>query len=319
MARVLVTSSHFDTLCKDAHNLLLQNGHEVIIHKGKQPFMSFEEIAEIIGSIDGAIIGLDDWTDEVFKIAPRLKVVAKFGTGTDNIDKESAKRHGIKVINAPGINSNAVAELAIGFMVDLVRRITYLNRSLINGEWVRSIGTELRGRTIGLLGFGAISRLVARKLAGFEVKVIAYDVMPNEEQAAKLGVQLVDMDSLLSESDIISIHVPTTPSTAHLLNYDTFSKVKPGVLLINTARGAIVDSQALLRELNSGRVAGAALDVFEKEPLSTDDPLLNHERVICTPHTGGETKETYHSVSLSTAQGVVDALNGQAPQHWLNP
>ena len=318
MGKVLVTSSHFETLCQSAKKLLMDAGHEPVVYQGELPYMSFEEIARVIGDIDGAIIGLDDWTDEVFQIAPKLKVVAKFGVGTDNIDKESAARHGIKVINAPGINANAVAELTVGLIIDMLRGITQLHMAMTKGQWVRALGSELEGRTVGLMGFGAIAKLVAKKLQGFDVKVLAYDLYPDHETAKRYGVELVTADEVIEKSDILSIHVPSTPETFHMFDDAVFARMKPGAYLVNAARGAIVDTQALLRALNTGRLAGAALDAFENEPLKADDPLLLSGKVVCTPHTGAETKETYHKVSMCAAQGVIDVLAGKDPQFWVN-
>lgn len=319
MGKILITSSHFETLCQSAWELLKQNGHELVIHKGPLPYMSFEEIAAVIGDIDGAIIGLDNWTNEVFEIAPKLKVVAKFGVGLDNIDKESAKKKSIKVINAPGINSNAVAELVIGFMIDMLRQITNLNNSLKNGQWVRFTGNEVKGKTIGLLGFGSIGQLVAKKLQGFDAEVLASDLYPNKEIAQKYNVTICSSDDVLSRSDIVSIHIPSTPSTYHMMNDEAFGKMKQGSYIINAARGALVDAEALIRALETGKIAGAALDTYEVEPLNMGDPILSNDQIICTPHTGGETKETYHKVSLSVAQGVIDALSGKEPANWQNP
>lgn len=318
MGKILVSSSHFESLCQGAKKLLLDAGHEIILHKGELPYMSFDEIAAVATEIDGAIIGLDDWTEEVFRIAPKLKVVAKFGVGTDNIDKEAAKRYGIKVINAPGMNSNAVAELTVGMMIDMLREITDLHTAMTRGEWPRFMGSELEGRTVGLLGFGAIARLVAKKLQGFDVTILASDLYPNLELAEKYGVQIVSSDEVITHSDILSIHIPSTPETYHMFNDAVFSRMKPGAYLVNAARGAIIDTDALVRALQSGRVAKAALDAFEHEPLHADDPLLLTGKVICTPHTGAETKESYHRVSMCVAQGVIDVLNGKDPVFWVN-
>ncbi len=318
MGKVLVTSSHFETLCQSAKKLLIDAGHEPVVYQGELPYMSFEEIAKVIGDIDGAIIGLDDWTDAVFQIAPKLKVVAKFGVGTDNIDKQSASRHGIKVINAPGINANAVAELTVGLIIDMLRSVTQLHMAMTKGQWVRALGSELESRTVGLMGFGAIAKLVAKKLQGFDVKVLAYDLYPDYETAKRYGVELVTVDEVIEKSDILSIHIPSTPKTFHMFDDAVFARMKPGAYLVNAARGAIVDTRALLRALNAGRLAGAALDAFENEPLKEDDPLLLSGKVVCTPHTGAETKETYHKVSMCVAQGVIDVLAGKEPQFWVN-
>lgn len=318
MGKVLVTSSHWKQLCQEAERLLADAGHEIVLHKGELPHMQFEDIARVIGDIDGAIIGLDDWTEEVYKIAPRLKVIAKFGVGTDNIEKESAKKYGIKVLNAPGINANAVAELTVGLMIDMLRGITTLHTAMTEGRWVRFLGEELEGRTIGLYGFGAIARLVAKKLQNFDVKLIACDLYPDRDVARQYGVEIVSAAEVIRHSDILSIHIPCVPGTVHLFNDETFRNMKQGACLINAARGAIVDTPALLRALESGRISRAALDAFENEPLAADDPLLLSGKVICTPHTGAETKETYRKVSLCVAQGVTDVLAGKEPRYWVN-
>lgn len=319
MGNILVTSSHFETLCQAAKQLLEAEGHRIVLHRGELPYMSFEEIQAVIGEIDGAIIGLDQWTDAVFEIAPRLRVVAKFGAGTDNIDKESAKRHGIKVLNAPGVNANAVAELTVGLMIDILRGITEQHVAMTQGRWPRYLGGELEGKTVGLLGFGAVAKKVAEKLQGFHVRLLACDLYPDRAAAQALGVELTDQETVVAQSDLVSLHVPATPETFHMCDDGFFARMKQGAYLINAARGAIVDTPALLRALERGHLAQAALDAFEYEPLRADDPLILSGKVICTPHTGAETKETYHKVSLCVAQGVADVLAGRTPRYWVNP
>ena len=318
MGKVLVSSSHWEELCQQAKKMLIDAGHEIVLYKGELPYMNFEQIAEVIGDIDGAIIGLDDWTEEVWKIAPKLKVVAKFGVGTDNIDKESAKKYGIKVINAPGINSNAVAELTIGMIIDILRGVTMQHLSMTRDVWPRHLGTELRGKTVGLLGFGAIAKQVAKKLQCFDVTVIASDLYPDMGMAKAYGVEIVSSDEVITRSDIVSIHIPFTPETFHMFNDEMFGKMKRGAYLVNAARGSIVDTQALIRALESGQLAGAALDAFENEPLRQDDLLLTCGKTVCTSHTGAETREVYQNVSVCVAQGVIDVLAGREPRFWVN-
>lgn len=318
MGKILITASHYLELCQDAKKLLESHGHELIINQSDMPFYSYGQIAEVIGDVDGVIMGLDDWNEDVFKIAPKLKVIAKFGVGVDNVDGIKAKEYGIKVINAPGQNSNAVAELTIGFMIGVLRNIIPLHKKMENGEWVRHVGYEMKGKTIGLLGFGAIARLVAEKLMNFGVEVIAYDVYPNKEQMEKYNVQMATMEEVIQKSDILSIHIPCTEETYHLLDKEMFSKMKKGAYLINCARGAVVHTDALCEALKSGRIAGAALDAFEHEPLSKDEEILRCGNVICAPHTGAETFEAYYNVSMCTAQGVIDVLEGREPQFWTN-
>ena len=319
MGKVLVSASHFDTLCKEAWELLTANGHEVIYDSGRAfPAYSFEELKEMIGDIDAALIGMDKYTEEVFQLAPKLKAVAKFGVGVDNIDGIAAKKYGIKVLNAPGQNSNAVAEMCLAFILDLLRRITPLHGEVLQGKWPRFVGAELKGKTVGLLGFGAISKLVARKLLAFEAEVIAFDLYTDVAKAGALAVEAVTLADLLARSDILSLHIPATSETRHMFNDETFAKMKPGAFLINTARGALVDTDALVRALHTGQIAGAAIDAFEPEPLPPDSPILRCENVILTPHTGAETVESYQNVSLTTARDIIAVLRGDEPLHCTN-
>lgn len=318
MGKILITASHYEELCQDAKRLLEAHGHELIINKSDMPYYTYEQIAQVIGDVDGAVVGLDDWTEDIFKIAPKLKVIAKFGVGVDNIDIRKAKEYGIKVINAPGQNSNAVAELTIGLMIGVLRGIIPLHKKMENGEWVRRVGHEIKGKTIGLLGFGAIARLVAEKLMQFDAEVIACDLYPDEELAAEYGVTIVPEKELLSRSDIISVHIPASEKTYHLLNEEAFGRMKDDAYIINCARGSIIDTDALCRALKNGTIAGAALDAFEAEPLTEDAEILACNNVICTPHTGAETYEAYKNVSMCTAKGVIDVLEGKEPEYCTN-
>lgn len=319
MGRILVSASHYDTLCREAWRILEENGHEVIFDAARSfPAYSLKELKEILKDIDAAIIGLDEYTKEVFEHAPRLKAVAKFGVGVDNIDIEAAARHGVKVLNAPGRNANAVAELTVGFMIDLIRRIGPLHRMTSQGQWPRYMGTEIQSKKIGLLGFGAIAKLVAEKLQGFHTKVYAYDIYPDYQYAEKLGVTMTSLNEIIENCDIISLHIPLSKETYHMFNDELIERMKTGSYLINAARGALVDLEALARGLKSGKIAGAALDAFEKEPVSKEEPVLSCENLIVTPHTGGETYESYRDISICTAEDIVRVLNGQKPVYWVN-
>lgn len=319
MGKILVSASHFDTLCQEAWSLLEEHGHTVIFDPNRKfPAYSAEELKEILPQIDAALIGLDAFTAEIFDIPSPLKVVAKFGVGIDNIDLQAAKLHGVKVLNTPGMNSNAVSELTIAFILSLLRSVTPLHNQMVQGIWSRYIGGELSGRTVGLVGFGAIARSTARKLRAFDAKVIAYDMYPNYKAAEELGVDFVSLDELVRRSDIISLHIPASPETKNLFNEETFAKMKPGSFLINTARGSLVDIQALYNALQSGHLAGAALDAFDPEPLPDDSPIRKCKNVLLTPHTGAETVESYRRVSLTACRGICDVLDGKEPQYWQN-
>ena len=275
MGNILITASHFQTLCRDAIALLEANGHHVILNDHDMPYYSFEELAAWVPEIDGAIIGMDQWNEQVFSLALKLKILARFGVGVDNIDLEAAKRHGVQVVNARGMNANAVAEMAVAMILNCFRNIPLLTQELGHGKWSRSVGRELAGKTVGLLGFGDIGGRVAKKLSGFDVTLLAYDPYPNRERAEALGVTLTGMDDVLSRSDVLSIHMPSIPETRHIMNANTFHKMKQGAYFINTARGALVDTQALIDAVICGHLSGAALDVYEQEPLPMGAQILH--------------------------------------------
>lgn len=318
MGKILVSASHFDTLCSDAWELLEQNGHEVIFDKTRSfPAYSYEELQNLIGDIDAAIIGMDKYTEDVFKIAPKLKAVAKFGVGVDNIDQKAATKYGVKVLNAPGQNSNAVAELTVCFILDMLRKIIPTHQELQKGNWPRWIGAELKGKTVGLVGFGAIARLVAKKLAGFDVEVKAFDLYMNEALAKELNVKPTTLEDVIASSDVVSLHIPATAETHHMFNAEMFARMKKGAYLVNAARGGLVDLDALTAALRSGQLAGAALDAFEVEPLPAGAEIFNYN-VVCTPHIGAESFEAYRNVSLCVSKDIIAVLSGNEPLHCVN-
>ncbi|SEK51028.1 D-3-phosphoglycerate dehydrogenase [Paenibacillus sp. cl141a] len=314
--KVLVTATNYSQLCADAKRLLENHGCEIIENRFGRP-LTFEELKEVVGSVDGVIAGVDTWNEEIFKLAPQLQGIARFGVGVDNIDLEAARKYGIQVTNVPRGNANAVAELAIGLMISARRHIPALDRSTKNGGWERFVGSELAGGTIGLLGFGNIAQLTAKKLKGFDVEIIAYDKYPDTVKASEYGVTMTTFEHVLAHSDIVSMHLPSLKETHHIMNDKAFARMKPSAIFINTARGAVVDEQALTRALSSGVIAGAAIDVYESEPVSADHPILQIGNLVTTPHTAAETFETYTRVSMITAQALLDIFEGREPQNVL--
>jgi D-3-phosphoglycerate dehydrogenase len=270
-----------------------------------------------VTNIDGVIAGVDTWDEAVFKLAPKLKVIARFGVGIDNIDIMKAHEYGIKVTNVPGKNSNAVAELAVGFMIGALRSIPKLHQSARRGYWDRTVGSEMVGRNVSLLGFGNIAQMVAKKLAGFDVNLFAYDKYPNDEAAKLHNVSLVSFEEALRVGDIVSMHMPSLKETYHAMSAAQFAMMKDRSYFINTARGMLVDEAALYEALHSGKLAGAAIDVYEREPVPVDNPLFQLDNIITTPHTAGETYEVYHAVSLVTAQAVLDVFAGNKPDNSI--
>ncbi|WP_338553030.1 phosphoglycerate dehydrogenase [Paenibacillus sp. KS-LC4] len=314
--KVLVTATNYSLLCADAKRMLEEAGCEIIENQLGRPH-TYEELAPLVADIDGVVAGVDTWDEAIFKLAPKLKGIARFGVGVDNIDLAKAEEYGIKVANVPGGNANAVAELTIGLILSMLRNIPTLERSARRGYWDRTVGMELADRTIGLLGFGNIAQMVARKLHGFDVEIIAYDKYPNEEKAKALGVKLVSSDEVLAQSDVVSMHLPSLKETYHMMSDKQFEQMKPTAYFVNTARGALVDERALYSALKKGSIAGAAIDVYEQEPVAADNVLFELDKLIATPHTAAETAETYYRVGLNTAQALLDIFTGKDPEHLL--
>ena len=314
--KVLVTATNYSKYCQAGKKILENAGCEIIENPHGRPY-TFDELKEIVEDIDGVVVGVDDWNEDVFKLAPKLKGMARFGVGVDNIDLNAAKEHGIIVCNSPGINSSAVAEQAVALLLSLIRNIPEMNSAVRKGEWPRPMFHELKSRTIGFLGFGAIARNVAQRLAGFGPEMIAYDKYPNQEAADKLGVRLVSQEEVLKESDIISIHLPATDETKHLINKETIQQMKDGVYIVNTTRGSIVNEADMAEALESGKVAGFGTDVFEHEPIDLSGPLFKYDNYIATPHVSAETFENCETTSVVTARALLAVFEGREPENRL--
>lgn len=273
-----------------------------------------EELEAIIGEYDGLVVrSATKVKAEIIEAADKLKVVGRAGSGLDNIDVQAASKKGIVVMNTPGGNTITTAEHAISMMLALSRKIPQATASMKSKKWEKSkfMGTEIYNKTLGIMGIGSIGSVVADRVRGLKMNVLAYDPFLSPERAEKLGVELVSIDELLKRSDYITIHVPKSKDTTNLINKELFSKMKDGVFLINCARGGIVNEKDLCAAIKSGKVAGAALDVFEKEPPDTDNPLLDLDEVICTPHLGASTEEAQEKVAVAIAEQMVDyLLNG---------
>lgn len=258
-------------------------------------------------------------TDAVLEGAPKLRVIGRAGVGVDNIEMPAATRRGILVMNTPGGNAIAVAELAIGLMLSLARQIPRATESLHAGRWEKKSleGTELRGKTLGVVGLGRVGLEVARRALALSMNVIASDPFASPELARKHNVKLVPLDEVIADSDYITLHVGLTPQTRGMINKSTLAKMKPGVRLVNCARGELVEDCALLEALKSGHVAGAALDVFTNEPLK-ESPFMGMPNVILTPHLGGSTQEAQEAIALQIASHVREYLLHGVAQNAVN-
>ena len=304
MAKVLVS----DALAAQGLEILRQaRGIDVVDRPGVSP----EELRELVRDVEGLVIRSGTKvTADVLAQAEKLRVIGRAGIGVDNVDVPAATDRGVVVLNTPEGNNITTAEHAIALLVALARHVPQATASMKAGRWEkkRFTGLELYNRTLGVVGIGNIGRIVALRAKGLGMKVIACDPHVSAEAAARLDVKLVSFDELLAQADAISVHVPRTKETIGLIGRAAFEKVQPGVLIINAARGGIVDEEALLEALDSDKVGGAALDVFSQEPPPADHPLLQHDRVICTPHLGASTEQAQVNVSVAVAEQVRDYL-----------
>jgi D-3-phosphoglycerate dehydrogenase len=276
-----------------------------------RPGLSPAELKEAIKDADAlAIRSATKVTADLIDAAPRLKVVGRAGTGLDNVDIPAASKRGIVVMNTPGGNTITTAEHAVSLMMALARNIPQASASMREGKWEKKKfqGTELLNKTLGIIGLGRIGSVVAERALGLRMRVIGYDPFIPREVAVTMGIEAVSLDELLARADFITLHTPKTKDTAKILNRKAFRKMKPGVRVINCARGGLVDEEALLEALKEGQVAGAALDVYETEPPPADFPLLQLPNVICTPHLGASTEEAQANVAVAICEQILEYL-----------
>lgn len=311
MEEVLITTPTFAKYSDRAVKILQDAGLKVV--RVKQPINDDNEIINYLGNTVAIIAGLEPITEKVINSAKNLKVIAKHGIGVDNIDLNAARQRNVVVANAPGTNCEAVADLVFGLALSLARKIPEANNIVRSGQWPKMIGHSVWEKTIGIIGLGAIGRSVVRRAHGFNMTILGYDICYDQNFIRSENVKIVSIDELLRESDFITIHVPLNDSTRNLISLAQLKMMKPTAYLINTSRGGIVNEQELYEALKNGYIAGAALDVFEKEP-PIGCPLLTLPNVIATPHMGGYTDQALNLTSEYTAKVVLDVLNGHKPE-----
>lgn len=273
------------------------------------------QLRAILGDVNALLAGLDDIDEAALESAPHLKVVARYGVGLSNVDLQAASRLGISVTYTPGANAKAVAELAVALMLNLLRPILSAALETRQGGWPRLKGFSMEGKTIGLVGLGSIGKEVARRLRGWECRLLAFDIAPNVDFADQNGVELVSLEELLSRADLVSLHAPLTAETRGLVDAGFLMKMKPGAYLVNTARGELVDEAALLQALDSGQVRSAALDTFCEEPPSVGNALLLHPHVIATPHMGAHTDAAVQAMGRMALDDCLAVLEGRQPRN----
>jgi D-3-phosphoglycerate dehydrogenase len=296
---------------------ILRAHHEVDEKIGLSP----EELAAIIGEYDALLVRSQvKVTADILAHATRMVVIGRAGVGVDNVDLEAATKAGIVVVNAPTGNTISAAEQTIALMLALARKTAAADASMRRGEWKRSsfTGVELRGRTLGIIGLGKIGQAVADRARGLEMNVIGYDPFVTAEQAALHGVTLADVDKIIETADVITVHVPLNKATRGIINADNIGKLKPGVMLVNVARGGVYDEAAVAQALTDGKIAGAAFDVYESEPPAADNPLLTAPNTILTPHLGALTAEAQLRVAEEACEQVIDVLAGRSARYAVN-
>ena len=302
MARILVS----DKLDKQGLEILqAATGLEVDNKPGLPP----DELKSIIGGYEGLVIRSGTKvTADLLEAAHSLRIVGRAGIGVDNVDVEAASKRGVIVANTPGGNNVTTGEHAISMMLAVARHIPQANATLRAGQWKRNdfVGVEITGKTLGVIGMGNIGSIVADRAKGLKMNVIAYDPFVNAEAAARAGIELGTLDEIYARADFITLHTPLTPETRGLIGEASIAKMKKGVRIVNCARGGIIDEKALLAALESGHVAGAALDVFAEEPPAKDDPLVAHPKVVSTPHLGAATGEAQLNVAIAVAEQIRD-------------
>lgn len=307
--RVVATARSFCSEDGPHQQLLRDAGFDLILAAGDEP-LTAAELARVAGDADALILGLDRCDASVFAAAKRLRVVARYGVGTDTVDLDAADRHGVTVTNTPGANTVAVAELTFGLMLALARDLPGAVAATRAGGWRRSRGWELSGKTLGLIGLGRIGRAVAVRATAFGLHVIGHDPFAGEVT----GVERVGLDELWPRADVLSLHLGLNDSTRHVVDADVLRRCKPGAVLVNTARGGLIDEHALADALRSGHLAGAAVDAFEHEPPN-DSSLLDLPTFLPTPHLGATTREAVHHMGVAAAKSVIAVLRGAVPNH----
>ena len=317
MPRVLLTSLNFRRAGGDHERRLVEAGCDVVPGPYSRPATE-SELLPLLDGVDAVVAGTDAFTRRVLEAAPQLKIVSRFGVGYDSIDLGAAEALGIWVTTTPGTNEHSVADAAIALVLALARQLIPAVETTRAGKWDRPIGFELRGLTLGLVGFGRIGQQVAARARPFGMSVLVYDVVPNAAAARELGCRYVPLDELLRASDFVSLHAPALASTRDLVDRRALSLMKPTAYLINTARGELVDEAALAEALYERRIAGAALDVFKKEPPDPANPLLSLPNVIPLPHIAGVTAQASVHMAQLSVDNVLAALRGEKPPFPVN-
>lgn len=303
---------------------LVRSFAEVKIWEGELP-PPREVILEEVAEVEGVISLLTDQIDaKVMDAAPNLRVISNYAVGYDNVDVEAASERGILVCNTPGVLTDTTADLAFALLVCVARRVVEGDRYVRGGKWktwgpMLLLGQDIHGATLGLVGLGRIGRAMAKRASGFEMRILYHDIYRQPDLEKELGLTYNDLETLLRESDFISLHTPLTSETYHLIGVDQFKMMKSTAILINTSRGPVVDEKALYDALLSGQIGGAGLDVTDPEPIDAEDPLLTLDNCLIVPHIGSASVATRTLMATMAAENLVAGLQGRIPPHLVNP
>ena len=304
---VLITCTQLQQTIDLYKSHFIEHGIEIELPHVTQK-LNESELLEIIDQFDGVIAGDDEFTAKVLEKGKRLKVIAKWGVGVDGIDIEAAKRLGIHVYNTPNVFNDEVADIVMGYIILLARQLHKIDKSIREGEWLKIQGISLAGKTLGIIGMGSIGRAVARRAVAAKIKLIGYDVAPIDNTFIKeTGIHMTTLDELLQSSDFITLNCNLTASNCNMIGQREFALMKTGVFIINTARGPLINEEALVQALLDGKVAGAALDVFKEEPLPLDSPLRDFDNCIFGSH---NSSNTYEAVIRTNELAINNLLEG---------
>jgi len=309
--KILVTPTSF-TPAKDspALELLYSFSRDIVFNPQGKP-LSEDDLIPLLSGCEGYIAGLDFITRKVIETTSKLKVISRYGAGVDRVDLEAAKEKGIVVCNTPGVNANAVADLAFALLLCIIRKIPLLDRQTREGKWPRTTGFELYGKTIGIIGLGAVGKAVAKRASGFSMKIMANDPLINLEYAQANGIIATDFSEVIKEADFISLHLPLTDETRNIIDVEIMKAMKKGAVIINTARGGLIDENAAFELLKSGHLGGLGLDTYEMEPPGFS-PLFTLDNVVVTPHTGAHTTEATAAMAEVSVKNLIDVLSGKS-------
>jgi D-3-phosphoglycerate dehydrogenase len=314
-AKVMIATRSFGSASPKPLQTLNEAGVEVIWVDANSPSVQ-DEILELVPEVTAIIIGLVPITEKIIEKSCRLKIITMYGVGVNHIDLEAARRKGVIVTNCPGSNDQAVADLTMGLMLTVARNIPQIDRDIRDGYWKKYMGGELWQKKLGLIGLGNIAKGVAYRAKGFDMQVSAYDPYTSAEAAEAHGVRLQPFDELISQSDFVSLHAPLTEETKDMFGSTQFKMMKTTSYLINTARGGLVDEQALHNALSNGEIAGAGLDVFVEEPLK-NSKLVELKNVVLTAHTGTHTKESIERMGMMAVDNVLRVLRNETPANRI--